>query len=177
MAKVSSYAIDIDKMKALLESLKTRPDIQVGVFADKTARTDGPLTNADLAQIHELGAPQHGLPARSMLKVPIAEHASEIMEPFRGRAEAYLVKGTLLSMYKLVGVACEKVVLGAFKSEGYGKWAPLKYSTLLSKLKGSLRKRKSKIGQIYAGQVGQGILIRTGELRRAFSSRVRMGFF
>lgn len=176
MAKLSNYAIDIDKMKALYENLKGhRPDIQVGVFQEKTARPDGPLTNADLAQTHELGAPEHGLPARSMLKVPIMDHAEEIMAPFKGKAEAYLQKGSLLNMWKLIGAAAEKVVLGAFKTDGYGKWAPLKYATLMAKLSGSLAKRKNKMGRIYAGQIGMGILIRTGELRRSFSSRVRLG--
>lgn len=173
--------MDIRKMKDLIEGLKAKAHIQVGVFTDKTARKDGGLTNADLAMYHELGAPEHGLPARSMLKVPLADHAQDILAPFKEQAQAFLVKGKLATLYKRIGVAAEKVVLGAFQTGGYGKWASLAYSTLLAKLnrgkKGrSLAKRKSIIGRIYAGQAGEAILIDTGELRRSFSSRVRMTF-
>ena len=175
MAHGSVY-MDIKKMERLAETLKTKAVIQVGVFADKTARKSGKMTNAALAQIHELGSPEHGLPARSMLRIPIHDHAQEIMKPFIGKAEAFLAKGTLLQLYKKIGVACENVVLGAFTTGGYGKWPSLTYKTLMAKLKGSLAKRKSKIGQMYAGEIGEGILIRSGALRRAFSSRVRMTY-
>lgn len=189
--------MDIKKLQDLYEGLKETPHIEVGVFSGKSARSDGPLTNAALASIHEFGAPKAGIPPRSMLRVPIADHAKEIMAPARGKAEAFLKRGTLLQLYKTIGVAAEKIVLQAFQTGGFGKWPSLKYSTLLQKLRGphgarqverkgklvwinkkgrSLAKRKSLIGQIYAGQIGEGILIRTGQLRRSFSSRVRMAF-
>ena len=169
--------MDIEKLHQLAEGLKTRAVIQVGVFSDSSSRkSSGELTNADLAMYHEFGSPEHGLPARSMLRVPLADHAQEIMAPFRGKAAAYLAKGTILNLYKLIGIAAEKIVLGAFKTGGYGKWASLKGSTLLAKLKGSLKKRRGTLAKIRSGQLGEGILIDTGQLRRAFSYRVRMKF-
>lgn len=169
--------MDIKKLQQLYEGLKERPSIQIGVFSGKTTRKTAKddLTNADLAAYHEHGAPEHGLPARSMLRVPIADHAEQIMSVARDKAEMLLSRGGAIRLYKMIGVAAEKVVLGAFQTGGYGKWASLKYSTLLGKIKGSLARRKKIIGQIYAGQVGESILIRTGQLRRAFSSRVIMG--
>lgn len=174
MAKKGSVVMDIQKMNDLIEGLKRRASIQVGVFAGKAARTDGPLTNASLAAIHEYGSAEHNLPPRSMLRVPIGDHIKEIMDPFKGKAVQMLKAGSLLQMYKKIGVAAEKVVLQAFQTGGYGKWPDLTYKTLLRKLKGSLKVRKGKIGRIYAGQVGQGILVDTGQLRRSFSSRVRL---
>lgn len=180
--KRSLFKFDMAAINKLKKNLGARPEVQVGVFEGKSGRTDGPLTNADLAKIHEYGAPEHGLPARSMLKEPISDHAAEIMAPFKGKADAYVRGGGQLEdLWKQIGIACEAVVAGAFKTGGYGKWAPLAYSTLLRKLNRgkrgrSLAKRKSLIGQIYAGQVGSAILIYTGELRRSFSSRVRMRF-
>jgi hypothetical protein len=186
MANRGAVSMSIEKMQKLAEQLKTRPDIQVGVFTNgarknRSVRTQkkgtrGTLTNADLATIHELGAPSVGIPPRSMLAGPIHDHTKEIMEPIRGKADDLLKTSGALGLWKLVGIACEKVVLGAFSTGGYGKWAPLKRSTLLAKLKGSLSKRRGQIAQIYAGQTGMEILIDTGQLRRAFSSRVRMGF-
>ncbi len=173
MIKRGSVSIDLKKLHQLYEGLKERPCIQVGVFSGST-RKKGELTNAELAAYHEDGSPEHNLPARSMLKVPLHDHAEQVMLPFKGNAEAYLRKGSLMGLYRLMGVACEKVVLGAFNSGGYGKWAPLKNATIWSKLKGSLVSRANKFWNIKAGNVGSGILIRTGQLMRAFSSRVRM---
>lgn len=166
--------MNIKKLQELYKSLQKPAYISVGVFQSDSARKEGGLTNAELAMYHEYGSPAHGLPPRSMLKVPLTDHAQQVMAPFKGKAEAFLQTGTLLQLYKLIGIAAEKVVLGAFKTGGYGKWTSLKGSTLMAKLKGSLKKRKSKLGQIYAGQAGEGILIDTHQLARAFSSRVRM---
>lgn len=174
MAKKSSVTINLQKLKDLRESLKLRATISVGVMEGKTSRRKGELTNADLAEFHELGSPAHGLPARSMLKVPISDHAQQIMEPFKGKAKALLSHSGLETLYKLIGISCEKIVLGAFQTGGYGKWAPLKNSTIWRKLKGSLASRANKFWNVKAGNVGSGILIDTGQLRRAFSSRVRM---
>ena len=187
--------MDLQRMNDLIEGLKRRASIQVGVFADKSARTDGGLTNAGLAAIHEYGSAEHNLPPRSMLRVPIGEHIKEIMEPIKGKAVLMLKSGSLLNLYKTIGIAAEKVVLGAFETGGYGKWPPLTYKTLLEKLRGphgprqvmrngklvwinkkgrSLSKRKGILAQIYAGQVGMGILVATAQLKRSFSSRVRL---
>lgn len=176
MPKKGSVSMDIRKMQDLIEGLKTKARVEVGVFQSDSPRKAGELSNADLASYHEYGSPVHGLPPRSMLRQPIADHAKDIMEPFRNHAEAFLVKGTLAQLYKKIGVAAEKVVQQAFATGGFGKWPQLTYRTLLGKVKGSLKKRKGKLAQIYAGEIGQGILIRTGQLRRAFSSRVRMEF-
>lgn len=176
-SKGGAVRVDIKKMQRLYESLKTKPHILVGVFQSDSARKDGGLTNAELASYHENGAPEHGLPKRSFLREPIADHVDTIMAPFKGQAVMdALVTGGAMKLWRSIGVAAEKVVQQAFATGGFGKWPSLKGSTLLAKLKGSLKKRKDKIGRIYAGQLGEGILIRTGQLRRAVSSRVRMGF-
>lgn len=167
--------VDLDKLKSLYESLKNRPSIEVGVFSDRTGRDDG-MTNAQLAAIHEMGDPEHGLPPRSMLKVPIKDHANQIMSSIKGQAEQIVLKSGAMRLWKLIGIAAEKVVSQAFDTGGFGKWPELKYATLLSKFKGSLKKRKNMLAKIYAGQAGQGILIRSGALSRSFSSRVRMKF-
>ena len=180
-----SVTMSIEKLQDLAENLKHRANVQVGVFVDKTVRPDGPLTNAALACYHENGSPQHHLPRRSMLKTPIYDHAAQIMSVFRGKAPEYLKKGNLPTLYKLIGVACEKVVLGAFQTGGYGKWPMLKYKTVLHKLgfkpsgkptNRSVATRRKLIGQMYAGQIFAGILVRTAQLKKSFSSRVRMTY-
>lgn len=175
MASKSFVNVDIKKLRQLYEGLKKRPDIQVGVFSGKGSRKgDSGLTNAELASYHEYGAPEHGLPARSVLRTPLADHAQQIMAEVKGKEVEFLKEGGSMKLWKLIGIAAEKVIIQAFDTGGFGKWAPLTYKTLMSKVKGSLKKRKGKLAQIYAGTVGMGILIRTGQLRRAYSSRVRM---
>lgn len=167
--------MSLEKLKGLRESLKTKPCIQVGVFGEKSGRKDS-MTNATLASIHEHGDERHGLPARSMLRIPIKDHAAEIMASMKDRAHLLIEKGKLKQAWTLLGIAAEKIVLGAFATEGYGKWPQLTYATLLGKLKGSLKKRKDKIAAIYTGSAKGGILIATGQLRRSFGSRVFMKF-
>lgn len=171
MAKKGRVEVNIDKLVEFAESLKTRPVIQVGVFSKNNARKDT-MTNATLAAIHELGDMRHSLPARSMLQVPLKDHAKKIMAAMKDKAHELVEKGRMMQAWKLLGIAAEKVVLGAFKTGGYGKWAHLQDSTLLAKLKGSLKKRKGTLAKIHEGQAGEGILIDSRQLERAFSSRV-----
>lgn len=168
--------MNLDKLKELAESLKTMPHIEVGVFASKNSRKDAATTNASLASIHEHGDARHGLPARSILITPIKDHAKEIMASMKERAHMLLEQGKVVQMWKLMGIAAEKVILGAFRSGGYGKWAQLKPATILAKLKGSLKKRRGILAQIYSGEANSGILIDNNELRRSFSSRVIMRY-
>jgi len=176
----SSWNMNLENLHKLKENLKHRPCIQVGVFQKKDARKEEGMTNATLAAIHEFGAPEHGLAARSVLKVPISEHAKEIMESIKGKADMIVKATNIKSLWSLVGVACEKVISRAFDTGGYGKWAPLRYETLMKKLnKGKFRnlhRRKLTIAHIFAGNIGMGILIDRGELRKAYLSRVVMKF-
>lgn len=180
MSGLSKARMDITKMKDLYESLKHRPSVQVGVFQQKTTRKEPGLTNATLAAIHEYGAPEHGLPARSILKEPLKDHAKEIMASIKGKADMIVKASNLKSLWSLVGIAAEKVISQAFDTGGFGKWAPDSYKTLLAKLrKGKFRnlhRRKLTIAHIFAGNIGMGILIDRGELRKSFTSRVQMKF-
>lgn len=171
--------MSIDKLESLYEALAKTPDIQVGVFSGKTSRSDGDMDNAALAKIHEFGSPEHGLPARSMLRIPLADHAQQIMAPFFSHGMEFLKTNTLKQLYENVGAAGLKIVMQAFDTGGFGKWVPLTYGTMLAKLNRgkngtSLKKRKGILAKIYSGQVGMGILIDTAQLRRSFSYRVRM---
>lgn len=167
--------VDLNKLKGLYESLKTRAAIEVGVFSDKNGRKDE-FSNATLAAIHEYGSPKHNLPARSVLKIPLKNHASDIMASIKGLAHAMLTRVESMKIYKTIGIACEKVIIQAFDTGGFGAWAPLRYSTILAKLTGSLKKRRKNLIKTYTGEHGQAILVDTGQLRRAYASRVRMHF-
>lgn len=176
MAKNGSCTMDIQALMNLRENLKTRANIEVGVFSGKSARREGGLTNADLAMYHEYGSPEHNLPPRSMLREPIFDHMKEIMAPLRANLQAFITKSGDKKLYDSVGILCLKVVLDAFHTGGFGKWAPLKEETIWRKLRKfkSMSTRLGKFAAIQAGDIGQGILINTAQLRRAFDWRVRM---
>ena len=180
MGSKGSWHMNLEKLVSLKESLKHRPVVQVGVFQKKDARKELGMTNATLAAIHEFGAPEHGLPARSVLVTPLKDHAAEIMAPLKDKAELIVKATNLKSLWSLVGIACEKVIDQAFQTGGFGKWAPDSFKTLMKKLnKGKNRnvhRRRLTIGQIFAGNLGMGILEDTNQLKKAYTSRVRMEF-
>jgi hypothetical protein len=181
MAKKGKIVSGMEKLGELVESLKRQPSLEVGVLGNKSARSQttgkwNGVTNADLACAHEYGVPQHGLPPRSILRTPLHDHRDRILGSVKGMAEKLLDKQGTRAIWNRVGVECIAVIEEAFATGGFGKWVSLKTATIMRKLKGSLRKRKAQLAQVYAGQVGEGILIDRGELRRSFSWRVKFKF-
>ena len=180
MASTAKVRMDLKKLQDLYESLKHRPSLWVGVAESKDARKEVGMTNNRLAMIHEYGAPEHGIPARSFVRTPIADHAVEIMAPIKEHIQLILKTEGAKKLWEMVGHACEQVISHGFDTGGYGKWAPLKYSTLMAKLNigkfRNLHRRKLTIAHIYAGNIGMGILVDHAELRNSVSSQVDMKF-
>lgn len=106
-----------------------RFEAQVGVFADRAARSDGE-SNAQIGMEHEFGVVTSGynLPQRSFLQMPIHEHGADALNPKDlGRA---LVEGNPLTV---VGAAAKDAVLTAFATGGYGQWPSLHPMTVENK--------------------------------------------
>ena len=139
------------------------PRVRVGIIGDKAAQehknTDGKLTNAQIGFIHEFGVMtgKNKIPARSFLDMPLRLHLQDYIdksETLNGEAfEEALENGELEEYATQVGIVAERVVQDAFRTSGFGNWAPNRPSTIL-------RKGSSKP------------LIDTGELRRSISSEV-----
>ena len=77
-----------DIIKAIHDLVGVR--VQVGVPSTKTDRDDGPLTNADLAYIHEFGAPAANIPARPFLVPGIEEGEDKIVKQMERATKAAL---------------------------------------------------------------------------------------
>lgn len=165
---------NLERLDDLVKTLGRPASIQVGIFSNKTGRPSKFIDNAGLGAVHELGAPEHNVPPRSWLRMPIAEKRAQIMkEGMQGSLEM-IAKGETAKVWKNLGLACERAVMAAFDTGGFGKWAPLQYATLLAKLKGSLTVRRQKAAEtLLEGGHYASILIRTGQLRRAVASRVK----
>lgn len=174
--KKSTKRFDITGLKVMQSSIKKLDDgkyrVQVGIFGDKDARKEGAgPTNAEIGFIHEMGSHAHGIPRRSFLWDTFTFHGEQLMKTLKPVTETLFKKGKVDEYLKEVGIACTNLVVEAFHTGGWGAWAPLKYATLLAKLKGSLKKRKALIGQIYAGQGGDTPLTDSGQLWQSIASR------
>ena len=178
-------------LRNLLLAMETKHSVQVGIFSgahdkpkmhkskNKKGKMVAYTTDAEIGHAHEFGVPSHGLPQRSWLRMPIITKIKEIMASVQDSFPEVAKTGDPVQFLKLLGLAIEVQISKAFDSNGFGSWAPLKYATKLQKLRGSggkgqksLRKRKQMLAVAYAEGREGGILVDSGQLRRAVSSRV-----
>ena len=128
---------DVDlKLKGLeqiAKSLRTSkiPKIKVGIIGNSAARSGGKTSNATIGAIQEFGTST--IPMRSFLRVPLAEELPKRLQASgafdKHSLDETLKIGSLVPFMKKVAVVAEEVVLGAFDTGGYGKWAPWKDPT------------------------------------------------
>ena len=102
------------------------PFIEVGILADKTARSGADSTNAEIGMKHEFGTSY--LPERSFLRMPLKDHLAPRLEA-AGITDPDVIKkvlkdGTLIPFMKQIAVVAQDTVLEAFKTGGFGQWAP-----------------------------------------------------
>lgn len=150
VAKVGVMGADASAKHA--ESV-TRYDTQTGKpYKIKGAETA--LTNSQLAVIHEFGSVSAGIPIRSFLRMPIMEKSKEIVQYLGSKfVRGLIASGDIVQVFQLLGIKGEQIVQRAFESQGFGHWPSIKPDT--ARAKGST-----------------GILIDTGQLRGAITSKV-----
>ena len=83
----------LERLRELAEQLKINPEIQLGVLSDQASGLDG-LTMAELAAIHEFGAPRANVPERSFLRATADEKQREWLTLLE-RALTQAVRGRL----------------------------------------------------------------------------------
>lgn len=175
MAKGGSVKMDLRRLKEFAESLRKlkEPRVQVGIFGMKAHRRTGGVTNAEVGFAHEFGAPGKGIPQRSFLRMPLMLKGKKIYGDATqegGKLETFRQSKQFL---ELVGGAAVKYILEAFGTAGWGAWPPLKYSTILSKLKGGLNSRQVRAHiQTKSGEMSSSPLVDTGQLKGSIAWRV-----
>lgn len=101
------------------------PVARVGILGRTNSR-DGKKGNAEIGAKHEFG--HEGMPVRSFLRVPIAEHYKEYLQKSGAFDEDAiknaLAEGTLVPWMKKVGIIAEAIVSDGFDTGGFGKWEP-----------------------------------------------------
>lgn len=164
---IAANSVHYDKtvLTSLRKKLAELPNARahVGLFSNKAQRsvTEQPGTqagetpdNPSLGFIHEYGSTTAvpPVPERSFLRAPL------MLELNSKRLSTVdwikiIQKRGIVGALKLLGVMGEQVVQEAFATRGFGRWKPLAASTIAKK--GSTA-----------------ILIESGEMRQALSSRV-----
>jgi phage gpG-like protein len=149
--------IDFTHLDKFVRGMTEKYAVRVGIFGEKNSRDPGTShkvpTNAEVGAEHEFGNPARGIPPRSFLRMPLQMMSKHILAETSVGADKLLRDGKMGLVMKRLGIACENAIQGAFESGGFGKWRELAPSTI--RRKGS-----------------SAILIDTGQLRRAITSKV-----
>ena len=145
-------------------ALAGKAEVRVGIFAEKTSRDEGgPLNNAEIGAVHELGSKSRNIPMRSFLRVPCLEDLPKTLAGKDGKAlvKVMVATGTEAALENL-GVMAEQAVDNAFTTSGRGRWPALKPATIRAKAR-----RSAKGGDMP--------LFDTGKLAASITSSVVMG--
>lgn len=144
---------DFKNLDAFVKGLTSGYIVKVGIMGRKNNRNDGSgQTNADIGFIHEFGTSK--IPKRSFLRFPLFFKSSRILKEIAQDVTVKnLGKGDMIQILKDLGIACERAILDAFGTGGWGYWQRNAPSTI--KRKGSAQP-----------------LIDLGFLRKSISSEV-----
>ncbi len=140
-------------LKSLIEGINKNLVVRVGVLGVKGRRQEQGVSNADIGLAHEKGVKSRNLPRRSWLEQPLQDHLKEQFEALGKKAIESMLQAKSEVVYAQLGLVAENVIQRGFETGGYGKWKPLKQSTI--RAKGS-----------------DAILIDTAQLRRSITSEV-----
>lgn len=152
---------NIDKVDKVLRGLDTLREtkVLVGVPENKSPRnSDGDITNAELAYIHDNGAPEAGIPARPFM-APGIKASEEKWEGYLKAAGQAALDGKENAVEKNLQAAGITAATAIKSKINAGVPPPLSKRTLAA------RKR--------AGYQGTKPLIRTGQLRNAITYVLR----
>lgn len=111
--------VELRGLDQLIKTMKKDPPvIKVGVL--------GGGRNAEVGAVHEFGAPARGIPQRSFLRVPLADHLNAELERSglldKETLNEVIKLGSMVPWMKKIGIAAEGVIDDAFETKGYGKW-------------------------------------------------------
>lgn len=125
--------VELAGLDKLLKALKAKPPVaRIGILGDKAARKEETskkgASNAEIGAVHEYGSIGKGIPQRSFLRVPLADHLEKEMEESGAlsdeESKQVIKQGSVIPWLKKIAVLAEGVVRKGFDTGGFGKWAP-----------------------------------------------------
>lgn len=135
---MSEVKYDTKKLDEVIKQLRDGYTIRVGILGGDGSKERGDnMDMAGLGAVHEFGSITKNIPARSFLRMPLEEHLTDALKnrSAGNDFEYYLKENKLKQWYNQIGLACLRIILSAFKTAGWGKWA--KNSPYTVKQKGS----------------------------------------
>jgi hypothetical protein len=121
----------LDRTAELRRALATltSQDVLVGIPADKSARDDDGVTNAQLGYIHETGSPLRNIPARPFLEPGIRAAQDKIVEQLKDAATRALDgdAGGVTAALNRAGIVAQNSVRARFVDND---WPPLSEASL-----------------------------------------------
>lgn len=173
----AAVTLNLDEMRALKAELDKANGarVRVGILGDKAGRWgpgSGDLNNPSLGATHEFGSIQKNIPARSFLRVPLMTRLpAEVDRIGRVVWRTMILERSVLTTLRALGVLAENIVQRAFETGGFGQWAPL--SPRYARWKETLIRTKAR--KLFSvGPIRMTLLVLSGQLRRAITSRVTM---
>jgi hypothetical protein len=133
---------DTDKLEAVERELGRKLAARIGIMGDHASRTytgnfeaqgGNYQTNADIGLIHEKGSYSRKIPRRSFLEEPLRDKLPDQARKFGEYFNKDLDAGRLAGAYEKLGILCENIVQMAFRTRGFGKWAPNSARTVARK--------------------------------------------
>jgi hypothetical protein len=156
MGEEDTVTLNVKGLDQILKALKSNPPVaRVGILGSTNSRSSKGSSNATIGAAHEFGTTT--IPQRSFLRVPLTENLSKQIESSGALDKNVLAdvikSGTVVPWLKKITVLAEKIVLGAFDSQGYGKWPSWKNPS-------------------YSNNTGM-VLVDTQQLRNSITSEVK----
>lgn len=153
--------IEVTGLEALARALRRDPPTcRLGILGGHASRRSKPgdassPTNAEIGALYEFNDGRNpNRPGGSFLRVPLIDHLESQLQDTglldQKTLERVIATGTITPWVRKLAIVGEKVVMGAFATEGYGKWKPSDMT----------RKKNAQT------------LVETGQLRNSISSEV-----
>lgn len=140
-----------DRLKAL-----SKLEVAIGLPRDKAEsiyytdeKGDNKITLYGVGQIHEHGSPEAGIPQRSFINQPAEMHSNDLFKFANSKAVDINNGLTAKTILSLTGELMRGYIVKHIKSNGSGKWAPLKEETI--------KRKGSSAPLIHHGQLWQSI--------------------
>ncbi len=170
----SRIRLNTDNLEKIQKQLGRKFFVKVGILGRTGARKEGgPLTNADIAFIHEFGSPAKNIPIRSWLRMPLMTKLPEIFKKSGQRLLNKMTVENIRDIFDELGARAMKAIDQAFTSSGFGQWAPNKRPKHPKSKKGRIK--TSAYNELPASKKKEYSrpLIDTGELRKAVDREVK----
>ena len=147
----------LDKTASIRKAVQalTEQDVYIGIPEDKTDRTSGGISNAQLGHIHEFGAPANNLPARPALLPGIKDIQEDAAALLKDAAASALAgnEGAVERALNKIGLLGQNSVRSKFVDN---EWPALLNPSQKRQKRGALNP-----------------LLDTGQLRKAYTYAVR----